>query len=85
MDLMNPSGSAFAPGAEAVLLQKAIAVDSDAAIDSPGVLGMKRQNESAETLIVFPARWGLLATLAEKAHATSVLNVRRMEAFIMVV
>lgn len=85
LDLMNPSGSAFAPGAEAVLLQKAIAVASEAAIVSPGVLGMKRQNESAVTLIVFPSRWGLSATLAENAHATSVLNVTRMEAFMVIV
>lgn len=80
---MKPAGICLAPGAALVLLQKATAVGSEEAINSPGVLGMKIQRDCVVTLTVFPLIGVELGTAADVTEAMRADNPTKVKIFMI--
>lgn len=80
---MKPAGIFLAPGAALVLLQKATAVGSEEAINSPGVLGMKIQRDCVVTLMVFPLMGVELGTAADVIETMRADNPTKVKNFMI--
>lgn len=80
---MKPAGILLAPSAAEVLLQKTIAVGSDEAINSPGVLRMKTQRDCSVTLRVFPLTGVAVGRAAAEAEATIADNPTKVKNFMI--